>query len=349
MYQDRGTEETVALVCAADLFRGATVVDVVALHQRSLCYRLRFDDGRSVFVKRALPTGSGGAVDQEVAVLRQLSGSDLPVPRLLAALGDPRAPVLVTEDVTGSGTLETCRLDAGGTSPAWARAAARSVAAIHAVPTGPLPGDFPRSDPARRLVRAWTVVSPREITRYASGFAEALRLLRGSDLVPLLRATADEWMPAAVVHGDIKSDNLLCGAAPEAPRPLALVDWEAGGLGDPRWDVGCLIGDLVFTWLSGIDLDAGPSLDDWIAAADPPFSAVRTDIAATVAAYEALVPVVAADRRLWVRFAAFFLLQRLCSAAIHSQVLPSRSLAYLQVAGQLLRRPDECAELLLCP
>lgn len=349
MHQDRVTEETVAQVCAAQPFRGAAVVDVVPLHQRSLCYRLRFDDGRTAFVKRALPGGSGGAVGQEVAVLRHLDGADLPAPRLLAALGDPREPVLVTEDVTGIGTLETCREDAGGTSPAWARAAAAGLAAVHTAPAGAVPENFPASDPARRLVRAWTVVSPREVTRSASGFAEALRLLRRSDLVPLLRAAAEEWTPSAVVHGDVKADNVLCRAAPDRPRPLALVDWEAGGLGDPRWDVGCLVGDLVFTWLSGIDLDAGPGLDDWIAAADPPFSAVRADVAAAVTTYAAALPVTAADRRLWVRFAAFFLLQRLCSAAIHSPVLPSRSLAYLQVAGQLLRRPDECAELLLCP
>lgn len=347
-HQDVMTDRTVAQICASEPFRGAGVAEVVPLHQRSLCYLLRFTDGRSVFVKRAPPSATRGFDDpvaREAAVLARLRALALPAPRLLLTLGTVRSPVLVTEDVSGRGSLADTRWVSGGTSTAWAAAAARALAAVHAAP---VPGDLPPTDPAARLARAWTVVTPRDVTRYASGYAEALRHLRRDGLAPLVARTAAEWTPAALVHGDVKSDNVLCGADPHAPAPLTLVDWEAGGLGDPRWDVGCLIGDSLFTWLSGIDLDAGPTLDDWMAAADPPFAAVQADIVAMTRAYAALRPVSPADRRLWIRFAGFFLLQRLCSAAVHTQVLPTRSLAFLQVAGQLLRRPDECGEL-LCP
>lgn len=349
MHQDRTTDRTIARICATEPFRGATVAEVVPLHQRSICYRLHFTDGRSVFVKQALGQADGalsGAVPHEAKVLRRLRGLPLPAPQLILTLADDT--VLVVEDVAGAGSLDACRQAAGGTSPAWARAAARSLAAVHgAHPCAT--GGLPETVPAERLVRGWTVVSPREVTQYASGFAEALRHLRRSELVPLLHCTAAGWSPRTLIHGDVKSDNILCGPDPAAPHAARLVDWEAAGVGDPRWDVGCLIGDYLFTWLSGIDLDAGPTLDDWVAAADPPFGAVQADIAAAALEYESLLPVSPGDRQLWVRFAGFFLLQRLCSAAVHSQVLPSRSLAYLQVAEQLLRRPDECGELLLCP
>ena len=347
-HQDVMTDRTVAQICAAEPFRGARVAEVVPLHQRSLCCLLHFDDGRSVFVKRALPSATSAFDDpvaHEVAVLARLRDLAVPAPRLLLTLGNPDSPVLVTDDVSGSGSLEDCRQESGGTNTAWAAAAGRALAAVHAAP---VPDGLPATDPASRLARAWTVVTPRDVTRYAGGYAEALRQLRRDGLVPLVERTAAEWTPTTLVHGDVKSDNVLCGADPDGPAPLTLVDWETGGLGDPRWDVGCLIGDSLYTWLSGIDLDAGPDLDDWIAAADPPFSAVQADIGAMARAYASLRPVSAADRRLWVRFAAFFLLQRLCSAAVHTQVLPTRSLAFLQVAAQLLRRPDECGEL-LCP
>jgi aminoglycoside phosphotransferase (APT) family kinase protein len=344
-HQDRLTEQTVDQLCRTAPFQGATAVEIVPLHQRNLCARVRFADGRRVFVKRAIP-GGANTLAHEGAVLTALAGHGLPVPRLLATLPDTDGPVLVTEDMAGQGSLDTARQARGGTSPEWAAAVGRSLAQVHAVP----PADaLPTNDPAARLVRGWTVVTPREVTQYAGGFAEALRQLRVDGLVDLVRDTAAGWTPTALIHGDIKSDNILCAATPGAARPVRLIDWEAGGRGDPRWDVGSLVGDYLFTWLSGIDLDAGPTLDDWIAASDPPFSAVQQDIAAAVAAYESLLPVSAADRRRWIHYAAFFLLQRLCSSAVHSQILPIRSLAYLQVAGQLLRRPDECGELLLCP
>jgi aminoglycoside phosphotransferase (APT) family kinase protein len=344
-HQDRLTGETVEQLCRTAPFEGARAVEVVPLHQRNLCARVRFADGRQAFVKRALP-GGANTLAHEGAVLTALAGHGLPVPSLLATLPGTDGPVLVTEDVAAAGTLDSARQAAGGTSPAWAAAIGRSLAQVHALPPA---DDLPASNPAARLARGWTVVTPREVTQYAGGFAEALRQLRVDGLVGLLRETASEWTPTALFHGDIKSDNILCTENPDDERPVRLIDWEGGGRGDPRWDVGSLIGDSLFTWLSGIDLDAGPTLDDWIAAADPPFSAVQEDIAAATRAYESRRPVRPADRRQWIRYAAFFLLQRLCSSAVHSPVLPIRSLAYLQVAGQLLRRPDECGELLLCP
>lgn len=117
---DRMTDQTVAQICAVEPFRGARVAEFAPLHQRSLCYRLRFTDGRTVFVKRALPSAIRGfddSVAQEAAVLTRLRGLAVPAPRLLLSLGSPESPVLVTEDVAGRGSLEDGRQETGGTSP----------------------------------------------------------------------------------------------------------------------------------------------------------------------------------------------------------------------------------------
>jgi aminoglycoside phosphotransferase (APT) family kinase protein len=344
--QDRMTRETIAQLCAVEPFRGARVSDVVALSQRSLCFRLLFADGRRVFVKRAVHVEGGrpASVSHEATVLTALADRGLPAPRPWLTLETEAGTVLVTDDVTGQGSLEQAREQSGGTSVAWAAAVGRTLAAVHAVSPCPLPA----TNPADTLLRAWTQVTPRAVTLYANGYAELVRLLRGSRLEEPLRDAVAGWVPATAVHGDVKSDNVLCRLSPEQPGSVCLVDWESGGRGDPRWDVGCLIGDYLFTWLSGLDLDAGPDLDDWMAAADPPFSAVQDEMHAATSAYAALRPVTPADRAQWMRYAGFFLLQRLSSSALHSPVLPARSLAYLQVAAQLLRRPSECEELLLC-
>jgi aminoglycoside phosphotransferase (APT) family kinase protein len=125
---------------------------------------------------------------------------------------------------------------------------------------------------------------------------------------------------------------------------VVLVDWEVAGHGDPRWDVGCLVGDLLTAWVDGLDVDAGDELADRAPTSAVPFAAVAAEVRALTAAYAAVRPVTPGDRRQWLRYAAFPLVQRACDEGD----LTPRSRACLLLAGELLRRPDACAEL-LCP
>lgn len=54
----------------------------------------------------------------------------------------------------------------------------------------------------------------------------------------LLEAGAAAWRPECLVHGDLKWDNCLV----EANR-VRVIDWELSGLGDPAWDVSCVIAE----------------------------------------------------------------------------------------------------------
>jgi aminoglycoside phosphotransferase (APT) family kinase protein len=318
---------TVAALRATPAFRGAPVAQVSVLPHRSLCLRVRFADGRRVFVKRALPVAGAaprGSVAHEAAVVARLHPLGLPVPRPLPS---PGTAVLVTEDA-GLPTLAARR--AGGPAPDRAPAVGRALAAVH---TGVTPARLPQSDPARRLLCTWTAVrtglpSSPVVDRFA-------RHLRAAGLTELLEAAVARWAPACLVHGDARAANVLAPADPEAP--VVLVDWEAAGHGDPRWDVGCLIGDLLTAWVDGLDAD-GP------AGSCLPVDAVAAETRALTAAYAAVRPVTPGDRRQWLRYAAFPLVQRACDEGD----LTPRSRACLLLAGELLRRPDACAEL-LCP
>jgi hypothetical protein len=75
-----------------------------------------------------------------------------------------------------------------------------------------------------------------------------------------------------------------------------------------------------------------------------PIDAVAAETRALTAAYAAVRPVTPGDRRQWLRYAAFPLVQHACPEG----GLTPRSRACLLLAGELLRRPDACAEL-LCP
>lgn len=331
---------------------GSAIVAGDAMHQRSLCYRLHLADGRSVFAKRAtlLADGARSAdVAAEGRALEALARRGVRAPRPLLIVEEH--DLIVIEDLRGRATLDQRRRDAGGTSAEWAGAYGDALGRLHQATRldhdAERPPTFVERNLAAQLVRSWTHVTPTVIASYPNGYAEKTRRIRALGLHPVLLEAASRWSSTALVHGDVKADNVLCDADPSAVDALVLIDWETVGWGDPRWDVGCLIGDYVYSWLSSMRFDAGEDLAAWIASATPALPAVRTELRAAVDAYARRCPVDDADRRLWLAYAAMFLLQRLSSSALQSAVLPPTALAFLQVAAQLLRRPDLCLEMLL--
>jgi aminoglycoside phosphotransferase (APT) family kinase protein len=67
---------------------------------------------------------------------------------------------------------------------------------------------------------------------------------------PLLRAAlaaaALAWRPTTVVHGDCGARNATVAASPSCGVPsVILTGWGRSGAGDPGWDLGCLVADLV--------------------------------------------------------------------------------------------------------
>lgn len=56
------------------------------------------------------------------------------------------------------------------------------------------------------------------------------------------------WQLSSFIHGDVKFDNVVVNESASGGTPV-LVDWEFSGLGDPRWDVGSAVGELLYIWL----------------------------------------------------------------------------------------------------
>jgi aminoglycoside phosphotransferase (APT) family kinase protein len=346
--RDRLTGEALLALRELPSFRGATVVEAVPLRRDGRIVRLRFDDGSRVVVKSATPRAPG-SVAHEAAVLAQLHPIGLPVPRPITTLSGSASTVLITEDLPCREPLDHRRHQAGGTSPQWAAAAGAALGRVHEARRCGVPERLPRTEPARRLLQAWTVVTPRDVALHGDGFAELVRQLRRTDLLDVLEEVAGCWTPGALVHGDVTFADLLCAADPEQDRPVSVVRWETAGRGDPRWDVGCLIAEFLWSWLGRAELVADEGLDAWTVPADPPFGAVREEICAAVDGYAAERAVSPGDRRQWIRFAGFALVRRVFAAALTCPALPPRALDHLQMAGQLLRRPELSGEMLLCP
>ncbi len=330
-------------------------LDVSPLHQRSLCYRVQRPDGVSVFVKRATRDAAqrwSADLPREASRLARALRYPVAAPALLTTVVEEDLQLIVTEFLDGYVGLGQARRADGGSSPRLAAALGELLGRLHAV--RPEPGEHDDTpNHARQVVDSWLVITPARLAALPAGYAEMARAVRRGRLTEPLMAAAAGWRQEAFVHADLKSDNVLCAdpgssgdVAPSLPA-VRLVDWELAGWGDPAWDVGSVLGDYLFSWLASMRFTADGGLGEWTASAQPPLVDVRVELRSFLAAYRPSAVITQDEGRTWLAYAAIFLLQRLAAGAVQSPALPAVLLACLQVAGQLLNRPDDCWEILL--
>ncbi|GAA4164970.1 hypothetical protein GCM10022286_27470 [Gryllotalpicola daejeonensis] len=349
--------DTVARLEARGFFAGTAVSAVEPLHRRSLCYRVRLADGRSLFVKRRSRQAAeslAASFDFERRLTDALADRRIRIPAEFLILSADDDEILVTEDLVGYAPLAERLAEAGGTSEPWAREAGRRLAMLHRATAGEASVDLIDSGAAdvsrarlpERLLSALAVVTPWSANSGSDAWVELLALVRHAGLLRGVETAVAHWSPACVIHGDVTDDNVQCTESTEAREPVVFVDWESAGYGDPRWDFGCLVGEFLGSWLHGLDFRDGTTLTEWIENSAIPFTDVLGEIRAAIDGYESVLPQTPEDRRQWARFAALSLLSRIVGLAAGASALPPNALACLQAAEQLALRPDAALELL---
>jgi serine/threonine protein kinase len=142
----------------------------------------------------------------------------------------------------------------------------------------PLSAGAPRSDPVLPRVAYPSAVAVQSAT---AAFRDCLRDLQNRHR---LVAEYEGWRKSlrtnALVHGDIKADNILIDS-----NSVKIIDWELSGVGDPRVDIGGLIGSMVIVWLDALALDSAEAPEAWVADSAVSFRSLRAAVTDFLSAY----------------------------------------------------------------
>ncbi|MGC4076338.1 MAG: phosphotransferase [Rubrivivax sp.] len=245
-------------------FQGPLSVEQFKGGQSNPTYKLVTPGGAWVMRSKPGPAAkllpSAHAIEREYRVMQALAATAVPVPRMVALCEDEavigRAFYLM--DFVAGRVLWDPALP--GMSPAERAAihdeANRVIAALHTVDVAAVgladygrPGNY-----FERQIARWSKQYQASVTE---PIAEMDRLI---DWLPQhLPAGARDESQVAVVHGDFRLDNLVF--APDAPRVVAVLDWELSTLGHPLADFSyhCMAWHIppgMFRGLGGLDLAA---------------------------------------------------------------------------------------------
>jgi aminoglycoside phosphotransferase (APT) family kinase protein len=189
---------------------------------------------RSVVLKLApagLPAVGNRDVLRQARVLRLLgAAASVRVPTvLLEEDGEP--PLFIMEFIPGE-AFEPL-VDVSANPPSAAVVTARAIAAARVL------ARLHQLDPAEIGMTESAVGVAAELNRWARLFATVgVGICDGhADLLARLRERLPDDVRPRVVHGDYRVGNLLFVGA----EPMAVIDWEIGGVGDPRTDLAWLL------------------------------------------------------------------------------------------------------------
>jgi aminoglycoside phosphotransferase (APT) family kinase protein len=194
--------------------------------------------------------------------------------------------------------------------------------------------------------------SPTLVANLSLASARVIRILQAQEgLDKALDNLTQQWVHETVIHGDIRSDNVLVVSSLDAADPdgvvVRIVDWEFVHIGDPAWDLaGALQDDLVF-WTSTMPLQPDLTAQSMVEQANYPLEAIRPAIRAIWEGYLATAGLDpganardASLLRRAVAFSAVRLIQTAYELSVERDELPVQAVLLLQIASNLLADPD---------
>ncbi len=155
-----------------------------------------------------------------------------------------------------------------------------------------------------------------------------------------LDALRAAWSPTALIHNDVKADNILVVPDGETSG-VRLVDWELVQIGDPAWDVAGLLQDAVMMWVQS--MTPAPTPEEMAPTAQLPWPDRQLAVKAFWRRYRAAAQLdrdtASALLGRAVRFSAARLIQSAFEMAHDAQQLPPASVLLLQISANIFDDP----------
>lgn len=325
-------------------------VTITEAARRNQNYRVQVEPDASYFVKQGMNDPIDGQTvgtlinESEVLdFLHGLASSSLVPPRKYVY--DPRHRLLVLELVESTENLRHYHARTNRFSVRLASAAGRALADLHnSSPVNRLPATLR----PHRLPDVFHLTKPPlALFRGASaGIASLLHFIQQfPDLGQAVDDLGHRWRFSHLTHGDPRWDNWVLRSG-QRGRPLALVDWEFATVGDPAWDIGCLIGDYLTTWVLSIPEVSGVPIDRAAAFATCPIERIRPPITALWDGYakqRGFVETEAMEQQTMLQCSAAKLLDAASERMVSSRRLTAQTGALVQLAFNIFADPSATA------
>ena len=318
---------------------------------RNRNYRVETRGGPSYLLKQPAADDAIWTVANEAGVYHRLTEAGDPMaPHLPRFYGyDAEARVLVLELLDGAEDLRSFHARTGSFAVGPAALVGSALGVLHRT-TGTSVGAA-SSDGA-----AWVLSIHRPDARLfrdvsAAGL-ELIRVIQGAAGFPdALDRLREDWLAMALVHGDVKWDNFLRTTRADGGEEVRLIDWESAALGDPGWDIGSALSQYLSFWLFSIPVTGAEPPERFPELAQYPLDGMKPALSACWRAYTDARQLDdgAAARELIraVRFAGARLIQSAFEATLMMQQLTSSTVLHLQLALNVLQRPEAAAAQLM--
>lgn len=296
-------------------------------------------DGPAVVLKQGCGQHATRAIRHEAALYALLEREGVLAGHLPHRLAfDSANAILYLERPAGARTLLEWQRPPGRIAPGTGRNLGDLLGRLHCLsdaaraefPLAPLPWVFGFQHPS---LAAWRQLSGASrqivrIVRQSPAFNDALEGLTAG------------WQVCAPMHGDVRWSNCLVGGRPQR---LALIDWEAAGLGDPAWDMGCVFAECLRTWLHSVPLAGDEPVDRFLHLARIPLDRLQPFMAACWSAWLERTHAPQALEQV-ARYAGARLVQATAEMAQGHVRLSGVDIVQLQLALNMLQQPGSAAE-----
>jgi hypothetical protein len=298
--------------------------------------------GQSFFIKSASTLDRAATLSNEAAVYQELHSRSADCARFLPKLRDydSQRNVLVLEMISSpfdphrSKTAYERRMN-----EPLAASIGESLSIVHQSTGDAIVGE---STPPW----IFSVAMPRTSIFRAISAAnlQVIKIIqRFQEFSALLDRLKDDWRTEALIHNDIKYDNILVERHASGDETIRIVDWELAGFGDPAWDLAGILGDYLSAWIASIPITGEDPPEQFAALAKFPLTDMQPAIGAFWRAYSSSI--LGAGPRLIraIKYTAARLIQGVWESMQSSISLLGTAICQLQLSFNLLRRPEEAA------